>query len=85
MRKILDKTKEREIPFEEREAYIKDPSLVKELSFSERVYYETIREEVVRCNGYFSKKLPLDNPNKYHLRLVDELYSSLDPELLFSD
>ncbi|NMB66870.1 hypothetical protein GYA25_02325 [Candidatus Woesearchaeota archaeon] len=85
MEKILNETNEREIPFEEREAYIKDPSLSQELSFYEKVYYETIREEVIRCNRYFSKKLPLENPNKYHLGLVDELYSSLDPELLFSD
>jgi hypothetical protein len=85
MEKMLNKNNEREISLEEKEAYLRDPSLTQNLSFSERVYYETIREEVIRCNNYFSKKLPLDNPNKYHLTLVNKLYKDLDPELLFSD
>jgi len=85
MLKNLVNNNERETPLKEREACCRDSALLEPLSFYEKIYYNTIRNEVVRCNHHFTGQLPLNNPNKYHLNLVNELYDSLDPELLFSD
>ena len=74
-----------EMSDEERIAYSKFPELKSNLSFSESIYYEAIRSEVVRCNNYFKKELPLENPTKYHLNLVNKLYEGLDPEDLFGE